>query len=87
MLTQIRMISIAAATLLASPAFAGGSLAHAAPAEQVGDQRIIREIVIDGSPIDADSDEAPANELRPSWLDQSSALDREHQHSWYQPSW
>jgi len=44
-------------------------------AEQVGDQRIIREIVIDGRPIDAGSDEAPANELRPNWLDQSSALD------------
>lgn len=84
MLTQIRMISIAAATLLASPAFAGGSLAHAAPAEQVGDQRIIREIVIDGSPIDADSDEAPANELRPvpSWINQGSVLDRQRQHAW-----
>jgi hypothetical protein len=87
MLSQIHMLSIAAAVLLTSPAFARGPLAHAAPAEQVGDQRIIREIVIDGRPIDAVSDKAPANELRPNWLDQSSALDREHQHSWYQHSW
>jgi hypothetical protein len=87
MLGEIRMISIAAAVLLTSPAFAGGPLAHAPPAEQVADQRIIREIVIDGRPTDAGSDEAPANELRPNWLDQSSALDQEHQHSWYQHSW
>jgi hypothetical protein len=88
MLSQIRMISIAAAVLLTSPPFASGPLAHAAPAGQVGDQRIIREIVIDGRPIDAGSDEAPANELRPNWLDQSSALDREHiNNSWYQHAW
>jgi hypothetical protein len=82
MLNKIRITWIAAAALLALPAFAGGPLAQAAPAEQFDSQRIIREIVIDGGLIEADSDEAPATELRPSWVDQSNAPDRWHQHSW-----
>ena len=82
MLNKIRITWIAAAALLALPAFAGGPLAQAAPAEQFDSQRIIREIVIDGGLIEADSDEAPATELRPSWVDQSNAPDRWHHHSW-----
>jgi hypothetical protein len=41
MLSQIQMLSIGAAVLLTSPAFARGPLAHAAAAEQVGDQRML----------------------------------------------
>ena len=82
MLNRIRTTSIAAAVLLASPAFAAWSLDRAAPVEQIGDQRIIREIVVDGTPMELSSDEAPANELRPSWLDQHSVFDRPYQHSW-----
>ena len=46
--------------------------------------RIIREVVINGRLTDADSDEAPASELRPapSWLEDGGALDRQHQHSY-----
>ncbi len=82
MLRKICMVSIAAATLLASPAFAAWPLDRAAQAERIGDQRIIREIVIDGRLTEAGSDEAPANELRPSWVDHRSVLDRPYQHSW-----
>jgi hypothetical protein len=82
MLSKIRIASIAAAALLVSPAFAAGPLAQDASPEQIDSQRIIREIVIDGILIEAGSDEALTNELRLSWLDQSSALDRQHQHSW-----
>jgi hypothetical protein len=80
-LNKTRITSIAAAMLLASPAFAGWPLPEAAQAEQIGDQRIIREIAVDGALIEPGSDEAPANEMRPSWDDHSSALDRRHQHS------
>lgn len=82
MLNRIRITSIAAAVLLASPAFAAWPLDRAAQTEQIGDQRIIREIVVDGTPMEPSSDEAPANELRPSWLDQHSVFDRPYQHSW-----
>jgi len=34
-------------------------LDRAAQAEQIGDQRIIREIVVDGTPMEPSSDEAP----------------------------
>jgi hypothetical protein len=82
MLNKVGIASIAAVTLLASPAFAAWPLDRGAQAEQIGDQRIIREIVIDGGLTEAGSDEAPANELRPSWVDQRSVLDRPYQHSW-----
>jgi hypothetical protein len=82
MLKKARIISMAAAALLGSPAFAGEPLAQAAPAEHINTQRIIREIVVNGRLIDAGSDEALANEFGPSWLGQSSALDRSDQHSW-----
>jgi hypothetical protein len=82
MLKKVAIASIAAATLLASPAFAAWPLDRAAQTEPIGDQRIIREIVIDGGLIEAGSDEAPANELRPSWVEQRSVLDRPYQHSW-----
>jgi hypothetical protein len=78
MLKTARIASLAAATLLPSPASAG----PLAQAEPIGDQRIIREIVVDGAVIEAGSEEAPTNELRPSWVDQGSALDPRHQHSW-----
>jgi hypothetical protein len=82
MLKKVCIASIAAATLLASPAFATWPLDRGAQAEQIGDQRIIREIVVDGAVMEASPDEAPANELRPSWIDQRSVLDRPDQHSW-----
>jgi hypothetical protein len=82
MLQKVRMTSIAAATLLASPAFAGWPFVQPAQIEQTEDQRIINEIVVNGRVIEADSDEAPANELRPSWVDESGALDRRRQRSW-----
>jgi hypothetical protein len=81
MLGQLRISSFAAAALLAVPAFAAWPLDRAAQVERIGDQRIIREIVIDGGLTEAGSDEAPANELRPSWVDQRSVLDRPYQHS------
>ncbi len=66
MLGQLRISSFAAAALLAVPAFAACPLDRAAQAERIDDQRIIREIVIDGGLTEAGSDEPPANELRPS---------------------
>ena len=82
MLNRVRITSIAAAVLLASPAFAAWPLDQVAQVQPIGDQRIIREIVIDGGLIEAGSDEAAANELRPSWVDQRGVLDRPYQHSW-----
>ena len=82
MLKTARIASLAAAALLASPAFAAWPLDRAAQAEPIGDQRIIREIVVDGAVMEPSSDEAPASELRPSWVDQYRILDRPHQHSW-----
>ena len=81
MLKTARIASLAAAALLASPAFAAWPLDRAAQAEQIGDQRIIREIVVDGAVMEPSSDEAPANELRPSWVDERSVFDRPYQHS------
>ncbi len=59
MLGKVRIMAIAAATLPASPAFAGWP--------------IIREIVVDGHLIETDSDDASANEPRPvpNWIDGS----------------
>ena len=84
MLGKVRIMAIAAATLLASPAFAGWPADQAAQLDLVGGQRIIREIVVDGHLIETGSDDAPANELRPvqSWIDGGGALDRVRQHSY-----
>ena len=78
MLGKARIMAIAAATLLASPAFAGWPTDQAAQLDLVGGQRIIREIVVDGHLIETDSDDAPASELRPapSLLDKSLGLPR-----------
>jgi hypothetical protein len=80
---KVRIASFAAATLLASLAFAAWPFAQPAQTEQIEDQRIIREVVVNGGLIEADSDEAPANELRPvpNWLEKSGALDRPRHHS------
>ena len=84
MLDKVCITSIAAAALLSSPAFAGCSLAQPAQLEPIEDQRIIREVVINGRLIEGVSEGSLANELRPvpSWVDQSSALDRRPQPSW-----
>ena len=82
MLNMVRMTSIATATLLASPAFAGWPFVQPAQVEQTEDQRIINEVVVNGRVIETGSDEAPANELRPSWGDERGALDRGRQRSW-----
>jgi len=73
---KLLIMSIAAATLLASPAFAGPPLTQSAQVESIDGERVITEAVVNGRLIDAESDAAPANELRlvPNWLDES--LDR-----------
>ena len=82
MLDKVRIMAIAAATLLASPAFAGWPADQPAQLDLIGDQHVIRELVVDGHLIE--SDDAPANELRPvrSWIDGGGALDRVRQHSY-----
>jgi hypothetical protein len=84
MLGQIWLTSMTAAMLLASPAFAGWPSAQPAQVNAVDGQRIIREVAINGGLIGADSDEPPANELRPlpDWIDHGGALDRRPQHLW-----
>lgn len=77
MLGKVRIMVIAAATLLASPAFAGWPADQSAQLDLIG-QRIIREIVVDGYLTETGSDAAPANEL----LDDSGALDRGRQRSY-----
>jgi len=83
-LKNVRIAWIAAAMVVASPAFAGWSADQPAQLDLISDQRIIREIVVDGHLIEADSDDASANELRPipNWIDGSGALDRARQHSY-----
>jgi hypothetical protein len=83
-LKKVRVTSIAAATLLASPAFAGWSLARPVQLESIDGQRVIREVVVNGRLIEGVSDESPANELRPvpSWVDQTNAPDSQPQPSW-----
>ena len=61
MLGKVRIMAIAAATLLASPAFAGWPADQAAQLDLIGGQRIIREIVIDGHLIETGSDDVPAS--------------------------
>jgi hypothetical protein len=83
-LENVRIAWIAAAMVVASPAFAGWPADQPAQVDPIGGQRIIREIVVDGHLTETRSDDAPANELRPvpNWLDGSSALDRARQHSY-----
>ena len=78
MLGKLPIMAIAAATLLASPAFGGSPPDQSAQLDLIGDQRVIRELVVDGHLIETGSGHAPANELRPvrSWIDGSGALDR-----------
>ena len=80
MLGKIWLTSITAVTLLASPAVA----AQPVQVDVVAGERIIREVVINGGLIGADSDGPRANELRrvPSWIDHGTALDRRPQHFW-----
>jgi hypothetical protein len=66
MLGKARITAIAAATVLASPAFAASPFAQPAQGEQIDAQRIIREVVINGGLIESDSD----------WIDGGGALDR-----------
>jgi hypothetical protein len=82
MLGKARIMAIAAATLLASPAFAGWPADQAAQLDLVGRRRIIREIVVDSHLIETNSNDAPANELRPvpNWIGGSGAPDRARQH-------
>jgi hypothetical protein len=84
MLDKVRIMAIAAATLLASPAFAGWPAEQSAQVALVGSQRIIRELVVDGHLIETDSDDVPASELRPvpNWIDGSGALDPARRHSY-----
>ena len=81
---KVRIMTIAAATLLASPAFAGWTADQPAELDLIADQHVIRELVVDGHLTETGSDDAPANELRPvrSWTDGSGALDRVRQHSY-----
>jgi hypothetical protein len=83
MFGKIWLTSMTAATLLASPAFAGWSSSRSAQIDVVG-QRIIREVVVNGGLIGAEADEPPPNELRPipDWIDHGRTLDRRAQHLW-----
>jgi hypothetical protein len=80
MLGKVRIMASAAATLLASPAFAGWPADQAAQLDLIGDQHVIRELVVDGHLTEPGSDNAPANELRPapSPLDESPRSPRWH---------
>jgi hypothetical protein len=84
MIGKVRIMAIAAATVLASPAFAGWPADQPAQVDLISGQRIIRELVVDGHLIEADPDDAPANELGPvpNWIDGSGALDPARQHSY-----
>ena len=78
MLGKVGIIRIAAAALLASPAFAGGPLTQLGQTEPIDSQRVITEAVVNGRLIEVGSDEAPASELRPAprLLDESLGLPR-----------
>jgi hypothetical protein len=84
MLGKLRIMAIAAAALLASPAFAGWPTDQAAQLDLISGERIIRELVVDGHLIETDSDDAPASEQRPvsDWMDGSAALDPARRHSY-----
>jgi hypothetical protein len=79
MRAKLLILSIAAAALLASPAFAGAPLTQM---RVIDGQRVIAEAVVNGRLTDTESDPAPANELRlvPNWLDES--LDPLRRHPW-----
>jgi hypothetical protein len=62
MFGKVRVMAIAAATLLASPAFGDWRSDQTA---QVDHSRIVSEIVVNGRPTPVDSYQAPANELQP----------------------
>ena len=62
---KLLIMSIAAATLLASPAFAGPPLTQSAQVESIDGERVITEAVVNGHLTDAVSDTAPASALRP----------------------
>jgi len=61
MLDKVRIMAIAAATLLASPAFASWPAEQSAQVALVGSQRMIRELVVDGHLIETGSDDVPAS--------------------------
>jgi hypothetical protein len=84
MLGKLRIMAIAAAALLASPAFARWTADQPAQLDLIGDQHVIRELVVDGHLIETGSNDASANELRPvrSWIDGSGARGRARQHSY-----
>ena len=65
MLGKAWVMAIAAATLMASPAFAGSPADQPPQVDLISGQRIIRELVVDGHLIETGSDDAPASELRP----------------------
>jgi hypothetical protein len=71
MCDKLLILSIAAATLLASPAFAGPPLTQSAQTQAINGQRVITEAVVNGRFFDAESDAPPANELLPNWLGES----------------
>jgi hypothetical protein len=79
---KLSIMSVAAATLLASPAFAGPALTQSVQVESIDSERVISEAVVNGRLTDAESDAAPANELRlvPNWFDESR--DPLRQHTW-----
>jgi hypothetical protein len=81
MFGKIWLTSMTAATLLASPAFAGWSSGQI---DAVDGQRFIGEVVVNGDLIAAESDEPPPSELRPipDWIDHGSTIDRRAQHLW-----
>ena len=62
MFGKVRVMAIAAATLLASPAFGDWRSDQTA---QVDHSRIVSEIVVNGRPTPVDSYQASANELQP----------------------
>jgi hypothetical protein len=65
MLGKIWLTSMTAATLLTSPAFAGWPSGQRAQIDAAEGRAIIREVVVNGGLIGAESDEPPPNELRP----------------------
>ena len=80
MRAKLLILSVAAATSLASPALAGPPLTQSTQVESIDGGRVITEAVVNGRLTDVESDAAPANELRlvPNWLDGSSL----RQHTW-----
>ena len=82
MLGKAWIMAIAAATLLASPAFARWPTDQAAQLDLISGERITRELVVDGHLIETGSDDVPASELRPvsNWIDGSAALDPARRH-------